>query len=157
MRRILTLLTILLVVLCPANAKGENCQHDGLPNAAAEISYKDVEAGHVLVYTKTGECSICGREAVIQAEGGLTGHIFCMAESIHFTQDGMHLWVFICLDCKHVAVVEEPCAGGDWCLIYSAQTGVRAPVQEGESLEAWRQENTTEDYVSRWLAQQNKE
>ncbi len=159
MKRILItiILTLLLTVLCVASAQGEICQHDGLTNAATEFSYRDVDVGHVLVYTQTGECSICGNEAVIQAEGGLTGHLFCMSESVHFEADGMHLWVFICLDCHHVSLVEEPCAGGNQCLVYRAQVGMRAPVHYGDSWEAWHQQTTTEDYVKRWVAQQRTE
>lgn len=159
MKRILIaiILAIVLMVLCVACAQGEKCRHDGLTNVTTEFSYKDVEKGHVLVYTQTGDCPVCGKRASIQVEGGLTGHVFCMSESIHFDADGMHLWVFICMDCHCVTLREEPCGGNEQCLRYTAQAGMRAPVYYGDSLAAWHQQTTTEDYVQRWIAQNKKE
>ncbi len=159
MRRILMILmlTLLLTVLCVASAQGEKCRHDGLTDVVTDISYKDVEAGHVLVFTKTGECLDCGKPASIQVEGGLTGHVFCMSESIHFEADGMHLWVFICLDCYRVSLRELPCGGGKRCYVYKAVHGKTPPVHYGDSWEAWHQQTTTEDYVKRWIAQDRSE
>ena len=149
MKRILLCMMICLLFTCAA---AENCAHENLLMCSLRSEWVDVDAGHQLVYTKSCVCDDCSENIISKTYADFVGHVFHMSESIHFAAEGMHLWVFICPECWHVELREMPCAGGDQCLMYSAQTGERPPVAAGESLETQRL-LTDEDYVKRWIAQ----
>lgn len=154
--RWLCLLGCLLLLMWNSEVLAEKCDHVHMIVKDEQTTYEDVEAGHQWVTTKAGICDDCGANLIRRIEGGLTGHVFYMSESIHFTEEGVHLWVFICPECLHIALREEACTGGDWCNRYSAQAGERAPVTYGISLAEERQ-MTDEDYVKHWVAQNRAE
>ena len=114
------------------------------------------EEGHYRCNIINSMCLDCKKPCVDKQYEAFTGHIFHMAESIHSHVAGLHLWVFICADCKYITMVEEPCTGGENCMLYSAQAGEKPAVQLAESLAAWKEANQKNDIVKRWIAQTNK-
>lgn len=149
MKRILLCMIICLLFTCAA---AETCAHRNLLMCSLRSEWVDMGAGHQLVYTKSCVCDDCSANIVSKSYADFVGHVFHMSESIHFAAEGMHLWVFICPECWHVHLEESTCAGGDQCLMYSAQTGERPPVQQEEFIAVFRA-LTNEAYVKRWLAQ----
>ena len=149
MKRIILCMLACLLLLTYAAA--EDCAHENLLMCSMRSAWEDVDAGHRQVYTKSCVCDDCSQSIVSKTYGALTGHTFHMSESIHFAAEELHLWVFVCPDCLHITLMEEKCAGGDACLLFSAQAGERPPVQQGESIAAYRA-LTKDDYIRRWIA-----
>lgn len=153
MRRIILCILGCILLLTWMGAAAEKCPHEHLRVMGILVQCKDYAAGHQTVETKTCICDDCGAKVIRSTGGEFTGHVFQMSESIHFAEDQMHLWVFICPDCWHVYLEEYPCAGGAECTLYSAQEGELPPIQYGQFISEIR-ELTAQDYVIRWLEQQ---
>lgn len=156
MKKIILCMLGCLLLLMWTEATAETCTHENLLECSFTKGWEDVEVGHQWVETRSCVCDDCGKKLIKKTYGGLVGHVFYMSESLHFAADRMHLWVFVCPDCRHVTLREESCAGGDRCLLYSAQAGERPPVQQEEAIAAFR-EFTTDDYIKRWIASRKTE
>lgn len=137
-------------VLCPALAEAK-CLHENVYELVSN-EVRPRAAGHENCKVITAICQDCKTKYVDERFESFKGHVFHMAESLHFEEDGMHLWVFICSECMYITMIEDACTGGANCMLYSAQAGVRPAVQYADSLAAWKDENEKNDIVARWLA-----
>ena len=152
MKRFVLCILSLALMLLSLNAMAESCSHENLLMCSLRSECQDLVEGHQYVQTKSCVCDDCSTNIVQRIYGQFVGHTFHMSESIHFDADGMHLWVFICPECYHVALRELECAGGEQCGLYKASIGEIPPVQQGESWEAQKL-LTDDDYIRRWIAQ----
>ena len=141
---------ILLMLL---GAIAEQCSHEQLRPAGTFTQCEDLEYGHQKKETSTSVCEDCGKKVVRSSYGALMGHTFYMSESIHFEEDGIHLCVFICPDCRHVRLVEYACTGGRQCYVYRGQESESFPAQTMRR-RSELQELTEQDYLERWLSVQ---
>ena len=146
---------VLALVLWTGSASGASCQHLHLKITDTTFSYENVSAGHVLVITHTGECDDCGGPGIRISEGPLLGHEFNMAESLHFNEDNLHVWAFICVQCHGVFQRELPC-GGDRCYTYHCD-GRDPAVQYLDSYAVWQADHPEEVIAALWLAAKEAE
>ena len=144
---------LLMVWMGPADA---DCLHTQVERCDTIEQCNDLYEGHQVVTIKTNICVDCGEKIIQRQYGEFKGHVFYMAENLHFEEDQAHLFVFICQECHHILVEEIRCVG-NCCLIYHAQAGENPPVEYLGHLDAWKQDNPEEAIVSRWLARQQDE
>lgn len=150
-RRIILCILGCILLLCSAVAETE-CQHVHIEEmATSHTVIVPLEAGHYSCKVTHTMCLDCKTDFVDRQYGHFVGHTFHIAESIHCQQEGRHLWVFLCSECMYITMREEECAGGENCVRYSPQAGEMPVVQLTDSLVAWKEENTKEVIVSRWL------
>lgn len=158
MKRCILLCALLLALLCAVYASGEEaCSHAETEIISSTEQCVDLEAGHILFKSTTSVCKECGVKSTEISEGPLEGHIFWMAESLHFKEDGMHLCAFVCSECLDISIREYACAGGAQCGIYHAQMGESPAVQYLERIADWKEQNPEEVIAQRWLAAQAAE
>lgn len=153
----IALCVLLAVLLWTASASGEVCAHAEVKELNSIIRCEDLKSGHCEVEQRLSICLDCGEKLIKRNYGELAGHVFQMAESIHFTRDGMHLCIFICQDCLHLTKVEYGCEGGRRCRIYHAQEIKPISVQHLESFDEWVETAKDEDIIQRWLAREKAE
>ena len=150
MKRVILCILACVLLLMWTGVHAENCLHEHQQVIGVLNECKDFETGHAIVVTKNCICADCGKKVVRMEYEEFEGHAFHMSESIHFEEDSMHLWVFICPECWHISLIEEACTGGAQCMLYSAQEGELPPIQYGQFVsDMW--ELTAQDYVKRWL------
>lgn len=149
MKRML-ILFLLVILLCPALAAGE-CKHENVQMLLSKVFAPEPE-GHLLMEESTCICLECRTKISEQQSNHFSGHVFWMAENLHFLDDELHMCIFICEECMYVYCYEYDCDGGRQCYIYRAQKGVVPKVQELENAAAWKEENTKEMIIRHWLA-----
>ena len=150
MKKIL-ILFLLVIMLSPALAAGE-CKHENVQVLVSKVLAPEPE-GHLLMEESKYICLECRTKISEQQSNHYAGHVFWMAENLHFSEDELHMCIFICEECMYVYCYEYDCDGGRQCNIYRAPKGVVPKVQELENAAAWKEENTKEMIIRRWLAQ----
>ena len=143
------------ILMLWSGAVAESCQHENLLMCSLKGKWVDLSVGHQYVYTKSCVCDDCSQSIISKIYEGFMGHTFHLSESLHFVEEGMHRWVFLCPDCWHVMIIEEECQGGSGCLIYKASVGENPEVNVAESL-AEHHLLTNDDYIKRWIAQKRE-
>lgn len=144
-------LALSIVLLCTAMAEDE-CPHMVVEEMATSHTVIEARAeGHYSCRVINSMCLDCKMEFVDYQYDGFTGHTFHMAESIHGHQDGVHLWVMICKECKYVTMLEELCEGDKGCYKYHAQEGTHPAIQHVDSLAPWKVEESINDIVKHWI------
>lgn len=149
MKRI-SLLLLLLMLLSSAFAE-DSCMHEQVAELHTPETITSQVDGHV--YRKSTEviCLNCESKLVLEVAVSFQGHVFCMADNLHFSDDGMHLCIFICKDCMHITPIEYACEGEKQCATYTPQLGAVPPVQLYQSMATWKEQNPDDAVRERFI------
>ncbi len=157
MKRIILCILGCILLLMWTSVAAEECTHIHVVDISNLDLCVDLEAGHQEMTLETRVCTDCGKKIIQRSYGPFVGHVFTMAESLHFDEDMAHLFVFICKDCHHI-VKEAIGCNRNRCWTYLAPDRIHPQVEYFDHLEAWEAENPEEAIVNRWIArQQDKE